>query len=62
MAEALVPDGERPYVPVNLKRELVDMVDRAREDWGLSRDAFVADAVRRRLEDLGVGPKPKKRD
>lgn len=49
-----VADPNRAYLPVNLKREIIELVDRARHAYGQSRDAFVAQAVIDRLERLGV--------
>ena len=53
------PVPPREYVPVNLKREIVRLVDDAKERYGQSRDAFVSQAVIERLEKIGVRPKGK---
>lgn len=56
MSADAVPDPTRSHLPVNLRREIIDLVDKARDTYGQSRDAFVSQAVIERLERLGHKP------
>jgi len=54
--------GRKSYVKVNLPKNLADIIDSIVKEgmFGYrSRDEFVADAVRRRLEQLGILAKQK---